>query len=204
MAQNNSLNSNAILMKSRKFIQNFTAIHSDCYRWDGGSQRNKTKVTQKDRREEACPTQLKKERERQSCHSSDVNLFFNFFILLATFLKYDSFPVTNACSITMTKTSPAHKSFKQSAADGAKTTSQSWNALLLTLEDQRLRMMTSRFSACVLALLHFCCSSDSYERSTLPDIGDPKFIEECVTTHNRFRSGVNPPASNMLYMVRGS
>lgn len=64
--------------------------------------------------------------------------------------------------------------------------------------------MTSRFSACVLALLLFCYSSDSYEPSTLPDIRDPKFIEECVQTHNRFRSGVDPPASNMLYMVRES
>ncbi|KAM6321167.1 glioma pathogenesis-related protein 1 [Aegotheles albertisi] len=63
-----------------------------------------------------------------------------------------------------------------------------------------LRIMLNRFSACVLALLHFCCSSVSYEPPTLPDVGDPKFIEECVQTHNRFRSGVNPPASNMLYM----
>ncbi|NWW65710.1 GLIP1 protein, partial [Ifrita kowaldi] len=60
--------------------------------------------------------------------------------------------------------------------------------------------MTSRFSTCVLALLLFCYSSDSYEPSTLPDPRDPKFIEECVQTHNRFRSGVDPPASNMLYM----
>ncbi|NXF06858.1 GLIP1 protein, partial [Smithornis capensis] len=61
--------------------------------------------------------------------------------------------------------------------------------------------MISRFSACMLALLFFSYSSDSYERSTLPDIRDPKFIEECVQTHNRFRSGVGPPASNMLYMT---
>ncbi|NWH74554.1 GLIP1 protein, partial [Piaya cayana] len=61
-------------------------------------------------------------------------------------------------------------------------------------------IMISRFSACVLALLYFCHSSDAYEISTLPDVGDPKFIEECVQTHDRFRSGVNPPASNMLYM----
>ncbi|NXG15349.1 GLIP1 protein, partial [Grallaria varia] len=61
--------------------------------------------------------------------------------------------------------------------------------------------MTSTLSACVLALLLFCRSSDSYEPSTLPDIRDPKFIEECVQTHNRFRSEVNPPASNMLYMT---
>ncbi|NWU54964.1 GLIP1 protein, partial [Dromas ardeola] len=63
-----------------------------------------------------------------------------------------------------------------------------------------LRIMRSRFSACVLALLHFCRSSGSYEAPTLPDVGDPKFIEECVQTHNRLRSEVNPPASNMLYM----
>ncbi|XP_027742589.1 glioma pathogenesis-related protein 1-like [Empidonax traillii] len=60
--------------------------------------------------------------------------------------------------------------------------------------------MTSRFSACVLAFLLFSHFSDSYEPSTLPDIEDPKFIEECVQTHNSYRSGVNPPASNMLYM----
>ncbi|NXN11983.1 GLIP1 protein, partial [Indicator maculatus] len=60
--------------------------------------------------------------------------------------------------------------------------------------------MTSRYSACVLALLHFCRASDSSEAPALPDVGDPKFIEECVQTHNRFRSGVNPPASSMLYM----
>ncbi|NXC59764.1 GLIP1 protein, partial [Aleadryas rufinucha] len=60
--------------------------------------------------------------------------------------------------------------------------------------------MTSKFSGCVLALLLFCYSSDSYEPSTLPDPRDPKFIEECVQTHNTIRSGVDPPASNMLYM----
>ncbi|XP_071408297.1 glioma pathogenesis-related protein 1 [Pithys albifrons albifrons] len=60
--------------------------------------------------------------------------------------------------------------------------------------------MTSRFSACVLALLLLWHSSGSYEPSTLPDIRDPKFIEECVETHNQFRSQVNPPASNMRYM----
>ncbi|NXN90849.1 GLIP1 protein, partial [Rhinopomastus cyanomelas] len=60
--------------------------------------------------------------------------------------------------------------------------------------------MPSRLAVCVLALLHCCRSSDSYERETLPDIADPQFIEECVQTHNTLRSGVNPPASNMLYM----
>ncbi|KFP78219.1 Glioma pathogenesis-related protein 1, partial [Acanthisitta chloris] len=60
--------------------------------------------------------------------------------------------------------------------------------------------MTSRLFAFVLALLHLCDISDSYEPSTLPNIGDPKFIEECVQSHNRFRSGVKPSASNMLYM----
>ena len=107
-------------------------------------------------------------------------------------------------SITMAKRSPAHKPSKQNAAGGAKTTSYSRNTLLWKLGDQRLRIMTRGFTVCVLALLHFCRCSDSYEPPTLPDIGDPKFIEECVQTHNRFRSGVSPPASNMLYMVRGS
>lgn len=64
--------------------------------------------------------------------------------------------------------------------------------------------MISRLFTCVLPLLHFCLSSGLYQPKTLPDIGDAEFIEECVRTHNRFRSGVNPPASNMLYMVRGS
>lgn len=61
--------------------------------------------------------------------------------------------------------------------------------------------MTSGFFTCVLALLLFCHSSDSYDPPKLPDPRDPKFIEECVQTHNRFRSGVDPPASNMLYMT---
>ncbi|XP_008276762.1 GLIPR1-like protein 1 isoform X2 [Stegastes partitus] len=36
---------------------------------------------------------------------------------------------------------------------------------------------------------------------SLPDISDEKFIEECVREHNRARSSVSPPASNMLYMT---
>ncbi|XP_025894315.1 glioma pathogenesis-related protein 1-like [Nothoprocta perdicaria] len=60
--------------------------------------------------------------------------------------------------------------------------------------------MASRPFTHVLALLHFCSSYGSYGPSTLPDIGDPTFINECVSTHNRFRSEVIPAASNMLYM----
>ncbi|NWI13200.1 GLIP1 protein, partial [Crypturellus soui] len=60
--------------------------------------------------------------------------------------------------------------------------------------------MASRLFTRVLALLHFCPSYGSYGPSTLPDIGDPAFIDECVSTHNRFRSKVIPAASNMLYM----
>ncbi|XP_062423945.1 glioma pathogenesis-related protein 1-like isoform X2 [Rhea pennata] len=60
--------------------------------------------------------------------------------------------------------------------------------------------MASRLLPHVVALLHFCPSSDAYEPHTLPDIGDTKFIDECVSTHNRFRSEVNPAASDMLYM----
>lgn len=36
---------------------------------------------------------------------------------------------------------------------------------------------------------------------SLPEITDGKFIEECETEHNRARSSVSPPASNMLYMT---
>ncbi|NXP29563.1 GLIP1 protein, partial [Scytalopus superciliaris] len=60
--------------------------------------------------------------------------------------------------------------------------------------------MAGGLSACVLALLLFCHSSGSYDPSTLPDIRDPEFIRECVQTHNKFRSEVDPPASNMRYM----
>ncbi|XP_037616700.1 GLIPR1-like protein 1 [Sebastes umbrosus] len=35
----------------------------------------------------------------------------------------------------------------------------------------------------------------------LPEITDGKFIEECVREHNRARSAVDPPASDMLYMT---
>lgn len=35
----------------------------------------------------------------------------------------------------------------------------------------------------------------------LPKITDKKFIELCVSTHNKLRSEVQPPASNMRYMV---
>lgn len=37
--------------------------------------------------------------------------------------------------------------------------------------------------------------------ASLPEISDVKFIDECVREHNRARSGVSPPASDMLYMV---
>ncbi|XP_071776136.2 GLIPR1-like protein 1 [Centroberyx gerrardi] len=36
---------------------------------------------------------------------------------------------------------------------------------------------------------------------SLPGITDGNFIEECVQAHNRARSSVMPPASNMLYMT---
>ncbi|NXE46795.1 GLIP1 protein, partial [Casuarius casuarius] len=37
-------------------------------------------------------------------------------------------------------------------------------------------------------------------QNLLPDIEDAKFIKDCVTAHNNFRTKVNPPASNMLRM----
>ncbi|XP_043943910.1 glioma pathogenesis-related protein 1 isoform X2 [Protopterus annectens] len=37
--------------------------------------------------------------------------------------------------------------------------------------------------------------------TVLPDIDNQSFINECVQTHNYYRSRVNPPASNMRYMT---
>lgn len=36
---------------------------------------------------------------------------------------------------------------------------------------------------------------------SLPEITNRRFIDECVKAHNEARSSVNPPASDMLYMV---
>ncbi|XP_074554786.1 glioma pathogenesis-related protein 1 [Halichoeres trimaculatus] len=36
---------------------------------------------------------------------------------------------------------------------------------------------------------------------TLPQITDRRFIDDCVQEHNRARSSVNPPASNMQHMT---
>ncbi|KAM4615361.1 GLIPR1-like protein 1 [Polymixia lowei] len=36
---------------------------------------------------------------------------------------------------------------------------------------------------------------------SLPEISDRKFIDDCVQTHNKARSSVQPPASDMLYMT---
>ncbi|XP_029453012.1 glioma pathogenesis-related protein 1-like [Rhinatrema bivittatum] len=62
-------------------------------------------------------------------------------------------------------------------------------------------MARGRF-LCLLALLEFpvfqlCASA----RARMPDITDPEFIKAFVDEHNKFRSAVNPPASNMLYMT---
>ncbi|NXR11611.1 GLIP1 protein, partial [Semnornis frantzii] len=60
--------------------------------------------------------------------------------------------------------------------------------------------MAKRCSVCVLALLHVWHVSGIRGAPALPDAADPNFIQECVQAHNKFRSGVTPPASNMLYM----
>lgn len=189
-------------MKNR-LIQNFTAAHSD------GMLAAKETKTKKPKGQEgrSLPTAMKERRKKERDKTATAQMWTC--SLISLFLQQRSWNMTHFLwptpySITMAKISPAHKPSKHNAAGAAKTTSCSWNALLLKLEDQRLRIMRSRFSACVLALLHLCRSSGSYEALTLPDVGDPEFIEECVQTHNRLRSEVNPPASNMLYMVRGS
>nr|XP_012606469.1 glioma pathogenesis-related protein 1 isoform X2 [Microcebus murinus] len=44
-------------------------------------------------------------------------------------------------------------------------------------------------------------SSYAYTKNTLPDIENKDFIKDCVRIHNKFRSEVNPTASDMLYMT---
>ncbi|XP_075574777.1 glioma pathogenesis-related protein 1 isoform X2 [Pelecanus crispus] len=58
--------------------------------------------------------------------------------------------------------------------------------------------ITFFFAALFLLDLFACCYA--YPQYPLPDIEDAKFIEDCVRAHNKFRSKVNPPASNMLRM----
>ncbi|XP_076967585.1 glioma pathogenesis-related protein 1 [Tamandua tetradactyla] len=41
----------------------------------------------------------------------------------------------------------------------------------------------------------------SYTSDTLPDIENEDFINDCVRNHNKYRSEVNPTASDMLYMT---
>ncbi|KAM6436562.1 glioma pathogenesis-related protein 1-like [Liasis olivaceus] len=51
------------------------------------------------------------------------------------------------------------------------------------------------FGVLLLLKLPVCCCF--YSQNTLPDIENTEFIEECVRVHNRFRSSVDPPASDM-------
>ncbi|KAB1269493.1 Glioma pathogenesis-related protein 1 [Camelus dromedarius] len=57
-----------------------------------------------------------------------------------------------------------------------------------------------RVTLAVTAWLVSLVSSSPYSASTLPDIDNEDFIKDCVQIHNKFRSGVNPAASDMLYM----
>ncbi|XP_060100396.1 glioma pathogenesis-related protein 1-like [Heteronotia binoei] len=61
-------------------------------------------------------------------------------------------------------------------------------------------MKCKLFSQLWLVLeLSVCCYT--YDQTSLPDIEDQQFIEDCVKTHNYFRSRVNPSASNMQHMT---
>ncbi|KAM5287888.1 glioma pathogenesis-related protein 1 [Ctenodactylus gundi] len=60
-------------------------------------------------------------------------------------------------------------------------------------------MLTMWITFAIVACLISCVSS--YGASTLPDIENEDFIKDCVRIHNKLRSEVNPPASDMLYMT---
>ncbi|XP_021153828.1 glioma pathogenesis-related protein 1 [Columba livia] len=60
--------------------------------------------------------------------------------------------------------------------------------------------MKITFLFVVLFLLDLFTCGHADPPYPLPDIGDATFIQDCVRAHNKFRSQVNPPASNMFRM----
>ncbi|NXT47170.1 GLIP1 protein, partial [Pluvianellus socialis] len=60
--------------------------------------------------------------------------------------------------------------------------------------------MKNTFSFAALFLLDLFACCQAFPQHPLPDIEDAKFIDDCVRAHNKFRSKVNPPASNMFRM----
>ncbi|XP_048358123.1 glioma pathogenesis-related protein 1 [Sphaerodactylus townsendi] len=50
-------------------------------------------------------------------------------------------------------------------------------------------------------VLEFSICCYTYDQTSLPDTEDQQFTQDCVKTHNYFRSRVNPSASNMLRMT---
>uniref|UniRef100_A0A5F5PGP9 GLI pathosis related 1 n=1 Tax=Equus caballus TaxID=9796 RepID=A0A5F5PGP9_HORSE len=58
-----------------------------------------------------------------------------------------------------------------------------------------------RVTLAVTAWMVSLVSSYSSPADTLPDIKNEDFIKECVRMHNKFRSEVQPTASDMLYMT---
>lgn len=61
--------------------------------------------------------------------------------------------------------------------------------------------LSMRVTLVTMAWMISFVSSYSYTANTLPDIENEDFIRDCVRMHNKFRSEVNPRATNMLYMT---
>ncbi|XP_028934397.1 glioma pathogenesis-related protein 1-like isoform X1 [Ornithorhynchus anatinus] len=59
--------------------------------------------------------------------------------------------------------------------------------------------MEMRLGVIAFSVFSICGYSD--KEDSLPDIENEDFIKDCVQIHNKLRSEVNPPASNMLYMT---
>lgn len=53
----------------------------------------------------------------------------------------------------------------------------------------------------LVVLIYSIAGVQSAADGHLPDITNQTFIDACVKAHNRYRSGVNPAPSDMLYMV---
>lgn len=64
-----------------------------------------------------------------------------------------------------------------------------------------LKMATKVLNVTAVLALGFISGYLVLTETVLPDIDNSNFIDECVQTHNYYRSRVNPPASKMRYMT---
>ncbi|KAG9337289.1 hypothetical protein JZ751_028857 [Albula glossodonta] len=87
--------------------------------------------------------------------------------------------------------------------DSSQAQEEEGSQCLSDLREHQIRTMARLLSLMLhlMVLMDSAINSQSAEGDQLPDITDQAFIDMCVNAHNEHRSSVNPPASNMRYMV---